>query len=162
PGTVPSGNYYFVLVLDPMNTVSELYETNNVIVSLSPFTAMQADLTVTSIRVLEPSLPFNPAPVAFFGEPIRLEATLKNQGGATAPNVTALFYLSDNETLNGITDPFIAQMTGLSLSTGQSQTVTLDTTVPTHNPDNTPLVAGPYFFFAAAVGVGLTETTTQN
>ena len=42
-------------------------------------------------------------------------------------------------TLNAITDPFIAQVTGLSLSTGQSQTVTIDTTVPTHNPDTTPL-----------------------
>jgi hypothetical protein len=161
-GTVPSGNYYFILVLDPDNTIPELYETNNVAVSLAPFTAMQADLTVTSIRVLQPVLPYNPASVAFFGEPIRLEATLKNQGGASAPNVTALFYLSDNETLNGITDPFIADLTGLSLGTGQSQTVTVDATVPTQNPDNSPLVAGPYFFFAAVVGAGLTETTTQN
>jgi hypothetical protein len=162
PGTVPSGTYYFILVLDPSNTINELYENNNVVVSTSPFTAMQADLVVDQIRVLEPVTPYNPAPVAFFGEPIRLEATLRNQGGATAPNVSARFYLSDNETLNGVTDPFIVAVNGLSLSTGQSQTVTVDTVVPTRSFDNTLLVAGPYFFFAAAVGIGLTETTTAN
>jgi hypothetical protein len=161
-GTVPAGDYYFILVVDPDNTIAELDETNNQKVSLARFTAMQADLIIESVRVLRTDAPYNPATVAFFGEPIRLEAVVKNQGGAAAPNVTVVFYLSDNETLNGITDPFIIDVPGLALPSGQSQTVTVTATVPTKAVDMTLLVAGPYFFFAAAVGVGLNETTTTN
>ncbi|MBK7860588.1 MAG: hypothetical protein IPJ65_18715 [Archangiaceae bacterium] len=161
-GSVPAGDYYFILQLDPDNTIAELDETNNLKVSLARFTAMQADLIVESMRVLRTDAPYNPASVAFFGEQIRLEAVVKNQGGASAPNVTVVFYLSDNETLNGITDPFIVDVPGLALPSGQSQTVTVTATVPTKAVDMSVLAAGPYFFFAAAVGVGLNETQTNN
>jgi len=163
-GLVPANDYYFILVLDPApGTVTELLENNNVKVATSRFTAMQADLIIEQVRVQRTVAPFNPATVAFFGEQIRLEAVVKNQGGASAPNVTVAFYLSDNETLNGITDPFIAQDSVTNLGPGQSQTVTLTmATVPTRAVDNSPLAPGPYFFFAAAVGVMLNETTTTN
>ncbi len=163
-GLVAAADYYFILVLDPPapGTVAELLETNNVKVSTARFTAMQADLIIEQVRVLRTDPPNNPASVAFFGEGVRLEAVVKNQGGASAPNVTVSFYLSDNETLNGITDPFIVDVPGLSLASGQSQMVSITANTPTRAVDMSPLPPGPYFFFAAAVGVMLNETTTTN
>ena len=38
---------------------------------------------IDSVKVLEPVTPFGPARYAFFAEPIRLEAVVRNQGGAT-------------------------------------------------------------------------------
>ncbi|MBL8954680.1 MAG: hypothetical protein JNK82_28135 [Myxococcaceae bacterium] len=166
-GLVQAADYYFILVVDPPppdgGLTAEINETNNVKVGTARFTAMQADLIIEQVRVQRTDPPYFPASVTFFGETVRLEAVVKNQGGASAPNVTVAFYLSDNETLNGVTDPFIVQRTGLSVPAGQSVLVTIPTTtVPSQAADMTPLIPGPYFFFAAAVGVMLNETTTTN
>lgn len=162
PGNIAAADYFFILEIDPLNTIPELLETNNIKVATARFTAMQADLIIEQIRVLRPAAPFNPATVAFFGEPIRLEAVVKNQGGASAPNVRVAFYLSDNETLNGITDPLIIDVPASTLASGQSAMVSTTANVPTRAVDMTPLAPGPYFFFAAAIGPGLMQTTTTN
>ncbi len=165
PLNIPAGDYYFILQIDDgpgPGVIVETSELNNVKVSAAKFTAKQADLIVDQVRVLEPLTPFGPARYAFFAEPIRLEAVVRNQGGATAPTVSVLFYLSDNDTLNGVSDPFIAQQTGLSLAPGQSLTVTLTAPLPTQAINGQALNPGSYYFFAAAVGQGLVEVSSLN
>lgn len=165
PSNVPAGDYFFILQLDDgpaAGAIAELSETNNVAVGNAPFTARQADLVIDSVVVREPVTPFAPAPRAFFGEAIRVEITVRNQGGATAPQVSVLAFLSDNDTLNAITDTFVGEVTGLSLSPGQSMTVNVDQPVPTLGSAGQTLVPGPYFFFGAAVGQGLTEVSGTN
>jgi hypothetical protein len=165
PSNVPAGDYSFILQLDDgpnAGAIVETSEVNNVKVGAVQFTARQADLVIDSVKVLEPTAPFGPARYAFFAEPIKLEAVVRNQGGATAPNVSILFYLSDNDTLNGVTDSFIGQVAGLSVAPGQSTTVTLTHVVPATGLGSVPLRPGSYFFFAAAVAQGLVETSNQN
>lgn len=165
PTNVPAGDYFFILQLDDgpaAGAVAELSEANNVAVGNTPFTARQADLVIDSVVVREPLTPFAPAPRAFFGEPIRVEITVRNQGGATAPQVSVLAFLSDNDTLNAITDTFIGEVTGLSLGPGQSMTVNVDQPIPSLGSAGQTLVPGPYFFFGAAVGQNLTEVSGTN
>jgi CARDB/Putative Ig domain len=165
PTNVPAGNYFFILQLDDgpaAGAIAETIETNNVAINNLIFTARQADLVIDKVSVREPSTPFGPAPRAFFGEPIRVQITVRNQGGATAPNVSVLAFLSDNDTLNAITDTFVGEVTGLSLSPGQSLTVDVDQPVPTLGSAGQTLPPAPYFFFGAAVGQGLVEVSGTN
>ncbi len=165
PLNIPAGEYFFILQIDDgpgPGVVVESSDSNNVKVGSLKFTARQADLVIDAVRVLEPLAPFGPARYAFFDEPIRLEAVVRNQGGATAPSVSILFYLSDNETLNGITDPFIGQQPGLTIAPGQTMTVNLTQKVPKNAVNGLAHRPGSFFFFAAAVAQGLIEVSSQN
>lgn len=165
PLNIPAGDYSVILQLDDgpaPGVIVEGSDLNNVKVSTTKFTARQADLIVDFVRVLDATPPYGPARYAFFNEPIRLEAVVRNQGGATAPSVSVLFYLSDNDTLNGVTDPFIAQQTGLTVAPGQSTTVTLTANLPPNTVGGQVQKPGTFFFFAAAVAQGLVETSNQN
>ena len=165
PLNIPAADYYFILQLDDGpngGVIVESSDLNNVKVSPVKFTARQADLVVDFVRVLEPLAPYGPARYAFLDEPIRLEAVVRNQGGATAPSVSVLFYLSDNDTLNGVTDPFIGEQTGLTIAPGQTVTVGLTQKVPLNAVSGQPHQPGTFFFFAAAVGQGLVEVSSQN
>lgn len=165
PLNIPAGDYYFILQLDDgpaPGVIVEGTDLNNVKVSVAKFTAKQADLIVDFVRVLDATPPYAPARYAFFNEPIRLEAVVRNQGGATAPSVSLLFYLSDNDTLNGVTDPFIVQQTGLAIAPGASETVTLTANVPPNTVGGDAQKPGFFYFFAAAVAQGLIEISNQN
>jgi uncharacterized protein (TIGR03382 family) len=165
PTNVPAGNYYFILQLDDgpaVGAIVETQETNNVAIGGVPFTARQADLVVDAVGVREPVTPFGPAARAFFGEAIRVSVTVRNQGGATAPQVSVLAFLSDNDTLNAITDTFVGEVSGLSLAPGQSMTVDVDAPLPTVGSAGQTLLPAPYFFFGAAVGQGLVEVSGTN
>lgn len=164
-GTVPAGEYLFILQIDDgpaAGVISEVLDTNNVKVGSQRFTVKQADLIVESVSIHDPLPPYLQAPAAYFGEQIRLEAIVKNIGGASAPNTSVAFYLSDNETLNGVTDTFVANVSGVAVPAGASVAVNVTAAVPTRKPDLTPLQPGLYYFFAAAIGQNLTEVTTGN
>lgn len=165
PATVPADDYYVILVLDDgpnAGVVVEVSDANNQAVSRARVVVRQADLIMDRIRVARPVLPYETATAGFFGEPIRVEATVRNQGGATAPNVSVVFFLSDNETLNGLTDPFVCEEGPFVLAPGQSRSIGKTCTVPTRSVTNQLLQRGPYFFFAAAVAAGLAETNPGN
>lgn len=165
PSTVPAEDYYLLLQLDDgpnAGVVVEVSDANNLVFSRQRMQVRQADLIMDRIRVARPVLPYDNATAAFFGEPIRLEATVRNQGGATAPNVSVVFFLSDNETLNGLTDPFVCEEGPFALAPGAERSVGKTCTVPTRSVGNQLLPRGPYFFFAAAVAPGLAETNPGN
>jgi len=163
--TVPADDYYVLLQLDDgpaAGVVVEVSDANNQAFSRNRVQVRQADLIMDRIRIARPTLPYETATAAFFGEPIRLEATVRNQGGASAPNVSVVFFLSDNETLNGLSDPFVCEEGPFPLAPGAVRVIGKTCTVPTRSVSNQLLVRGPYFFFAAAVAAGLAETNPSN
>lgn len=162
---VPSNDYYLMLQLDDgpaQGAIVEGSDANNTIFSVARTQVRQADLVVTQVRVLDATLPHGETGLAFFGEPIRLEALVTNIGGANAPNVRVDFFLSDNETLNAVTDSFIGEATGLSFAPNTSQWVPVTAPVPTTAVGGALLTPQNYFFFAAAVAPGLVELNPAN
>ncbi|MFZ5469334.1 MAG: putative Ig domain-containing protein, partial [Myxococcota bacterium] len=165
PGSVPTGNYYFLLQLDDGPSAGAIFEAaegNNVVASPTTFNARQADLSVDPVLVLDPTPPHGPAEAAFFGENVRLDVTVANVGGATATNFEVAFYLSENETLNAFNDPFIGDVRNLTLGPGATMVVSLTAPVPSTTAGGASLVPGDFSFFAAATAVGLSETSTFN
>ncbi len=158
-------DYYVLLRVDDgpnAGSVVEVSDANNQVFSRQRVLVRQADLIMDRIRIARPTLPYETATAAFFGEPIRIEATVRNQGGASAPNVTIVFFLSDNETLNGLSDPFVCDEGPFPLAPSTSRSIAKTCTVPTRSVTNQVLGRGPYFFFAAAVAAGLAETNPAN
>ena len=138
-------------------------ELNNVVASALQMQVRQADLTVTAVRVLRAAAPFDELQSVFFGEATRFEAFVANTGGATAPNVRVAFFMSDNESLNAVTDVLVGTVTGLSFAPGESRWVPLvSANIPTMSTGGVPLAVQPYFFFAAATGIGLVEENPGN
>lgn len=165
PAAVPADDYYLLLQLDDgpnAGAVVEVSDANNQAFSRARMQVRQADLIMDRIRIARPDVPYDTATAAFFGEPIRVEATVRNQGGATAPDVRVVFFMSDNETLNGLTDPIVCNEGPFSLAPGASQIVGKSCVVPSRSVTNQVLARGPYFFFAAAVAGGLAETNPGN
>jgi hypothetical protein len=163
PSNIAGDTYFLALQLDgDPGVILEASKSNNVVFSQSKMVVRQPDLVMASVTVRRASAPFEETATAFFGEAIRVDAQLTNLGGSAAPNVSVQFYLSDNETLNGLSDATIGSVTGLSLAPGESRLVTLTANVPTRSPSNQVLQAQPYFFFAAAVAPGLGEVSSTN
>ncbi len=95
PNNINQGEYAYILSLDDgpnPGVIVEASENNNVRVSAGRVSARQADLIVDEVTVLEPVAPFAPAKYTFFAEQVRLQAKVRNIGGATVSNFTMLFF----------------------------------------------------------------------
>lgn len=162
----PADNYFVILQLDDgpdAGAIVERNELNNVVTSPQVMQVRQADLMVTEVRVMRATPPVEVVSSVFFGEQARFEAFVTNAGGATAPNVRVSFYMSDNEILNAATDISVASVTGQAFAPGESRWVPVaSATVPAVDRGGQPLPVQPYFFFAAAIGVGLVEDNNDN
>ena len=165
-GTTPADDYFVLMELDDGpdgGVIPERSELNNLAASVTQMQVRQADLTVTAVRVQRSLPPYDELNSVFFGEPTRFEAFVANTGGATAPNVRVAFFMSDNESLNAVTDPLVGTVTGLSFAPGESRWVPLPSAnVPTTSTTGMTLPVQPYFFFAAATGIGLIEENPGN
>ncbi len=166
PGTTPADDYYVLMQLDDgpaAGSIPERSELNNVVASATQMQVRQADLTVTAVRVMRAQAPFDQLTTAYFGESARFEAFVANIGGATAGNVVVSFFLSDNESLNAVTDKLVGTVTGQTLAPGEGRWIPLlSAPVPTTTVQGQPLPVQPYFFFGAATAVGTTETNPSN
>ncbi|MBL9037532.1 MAG: putative Ig domain-containing protein, partial [Archangium sp.] len=163
PSNLRGDDYFLMLQLDDTpGVIPESNKTNNRVFSQTKMTVRQADLVMDAVTVRRSVQPFDQASVAFFGEPIRIDALVRNQGGATAPTVLLQFLISENETLNAFTDPTVGTVTNLSLAPGETRLVSLTANVPSLSTTGQPLGAQPYYFFAAAVAPGLAETNGNN
>lgn len=165
-GSTPADDYFVIMQLDDgpdAGVIPERSELNNVVASSTRMQVRQADLTVTAVRVLRAAAPYDELTSVFFGEPTRFEAFVSNIGGATAPNVRVAFFMSDNESLNAVTDPLVGTVTNLSFAPGESRWVALPSAnIPTTSTTGQTLAVQPYFFFAAAIGIGLVEQNPGN
>lgn len=163
PSNIAADTYSLALQLDDSpGVIIEASKSNNLVFSSSKLRVLQPDLVMDLVTVRRAAAPFEQTATAFFGESIRIDAQLRNQGGSVAANVSVQFYLSDNETLNGLSDATIGSITGLTLAPGETRLVTLTANVPTRSPANVLLLPQPYFFFAAAIAPGLGETNSAN
>lgn len=162
----PADDYYVILELDPGadgGVIAELNEANNQVVSAARMQVRQADLTVTEVRVLDAQAPHDPLGEVYLGETAQLEAHVSNVGGANANNVVLSFYLSDNQSLNGVTDTHIGNVTGQSFAPGESRWIVLpNAPIPAVDAQGHALAVGPYFVFAAATAIGTQETNPTN
>ena len=88
PWVVEPGTTYIYVVIDSLDSISEIDETNNIAhntISILP------DLTVSPTNIT-----YSPSdPVV--GEPITIFTTIHNQGGTNAENVLIHFYCNDNQ-----------------------------------------------------------------
>lgn len=159
-------DYFVILQLDDgpdAGALVERSEGNNLVASATQMQVRQADLTVTAVRVMRALPPLEETTNVFLGEPVRLEAFVANTGGATAPDVRVSFFMSDNESLNAVTDVLVGSLTNLSFAPGESRWVALTSVnVPTRSVTGQLLTVQPYFFFASANGVGLLEENPTN
>ena len=166
PGSTRADDYFVLMVLDDGpdgGVIPERSELNNVVASATQMQVRQADLTVTAVRVLRAAAPYDELTSVFFGEPTRFEAFVANTGGATAPNVRVSFFMSDNESLNAVTDVNLGNVPNLSFAPGESRWVVLPSAnIPTTSVLGQTLAVQPYFFFAAAIGIGLMEENPGN
>lgn len=166
PNTTTAGDYFVLMVLDDGTSggvIPERNEFNNVVASPAVMQIRQADLSVTEVRVLRAQAPFDPISTAFFGEPARFEAFVANIGGAIANNVTIAIYMSDNESLNAVTDKLVGTVSGLTFNAGEGRWVALNSAViPTLDTNGLPYAVQPYFFFAAATAGATAEGNAQN
>lgn len=166
PNSQPAGDFFVLLVLDDgpaVGAIVERNEFNNVVASPAVMQIRQADLVVTQVRVLRATGPFDELNTAFFGEPARFEAFVANTGGAIANNVTVTIYMSDNESLNAVTDKSIGSVTGQTMPPGDSRWITLSSgIIPTTDLQMRPYPVQPYFFFAAATAAATADANPQN
>jgi hypothetical protein len=166
PLDMAADDYFVILQLDDgpgTGTIPERNEGNNLAVSSVRMQVRQADLVVTAVRVQRALPPYDEVSTVFFGDQVRLEAQVSNVGGATAPNVRISFFMSDNESLNAITDLSLGNLNNESFAPGETRWVALaSATLPTQNGAGQALAVQPYFFFAAAVGIGLREDDPTN
>lgn len=166
PPDTRADDYFVILQLDDgpdVGAIVERSELNNVVTSQHRMQVRQADLVMLAVRVQRALPPFDDISTVFFGEQTRFEAQVSNVGGATAPDVRVTFFMSDNESLNAITDVTVGTVTGQSFAPGETRWVTLPSApIPTLSNAGQPLPVQPYFFFAAAIGVGLREDDPTN
>lgn len=162
PGLLPTAEYFMIAKIDPGDVVAERFENNNVVVATELTRILQADLVVENFRVTRPVSPFDTTDTAFFAEPIRFEATIRNQGGATVADAGVLFYLSTNESLNGAADSEVAIIDGIHMPPGAVQVVSATGVVPTRDRLDAGFVPGAYYFFAAAFAPGVREGEGEN
>lgn len=166
PPSTPAGEFFVIMQLDDGPNAGALVErsdANNVVASATAMQVRQADLTVTEVRVQRALPPYDVVSSVYFGEPARFEAFVANTGGATAPNVRLSIFMSDNESLNAVTDVLVGSVPNLSFAPGESRWVTLPSaTVPVNGLGGQPNPVQAYFFFGAAIGQGLAEENPNN
>lgn len=166
PNTTPAGDFFVIMQLDDGvggGAIVERNEFNNVAASPAVMQIRQADLAVTQVRVLREQAPFDPLSTAFFGEPARFEAFVANIGGAIANGTSVSFYMSDNESLNAVTDSLVGTVSGLTFAAGEARWVTLPSgVIPINNVSGLPYPVQPYFFFAAATAGMTAEGNATN
>ncbi len=165
-GSTPADDYFILMQLDDGpdgGVIPERSELNNVAASVTQMQVRQADLVVSAVRVLRAAAPFDELTSVFFGETTRFEAFVSNVGGATAPNVRVAFFMSDNESLNAVTDPLVGTVQNQAFAPGESRWVALPSAVvPSTSTTGQTLGVQPYFFFGAATGIGLVEENPGN
>ena len=126
--------YYLIARIDPQNEISELNESNNVLIS-ALVGVTGADLEVTRLDA---------GPFAFRGQPYPVTAVIRNAGGATARGFSTCIVLSDNQLISVISDEIIAETAPLTLSPGEAMTLNLQPVIP-------PQLAPGAWYVAAVV-----------
>lgn len=155
PGSVPAGQYFWLLELDPSASISEQDESNNIAVSApdAGVTVSQSDLALLSITAKDPGNQHDPLRRLFFGDTARFDVTIQNLGGATASNAALSLYISNNDTLNALTDTKFTQA-AVTVAPGQTVTTQLLATLPSKDRNDAGFVNADYFILGRVFAAG--------
>lgn len=112
------GEYYIIFKVDSDENNDESNEANNI--TFTPFVVgegpiSQADLVIEDVEI-------SPA-VLVPGNTLTISAAVKNDGNTTAGTSNLLFYLSEDATLNEVSDLLLVDISIGSLAAGSSSTV---------------------------------------
>ncbi|MGC4115555.1 MAG: CARDB domain-containing protein [Myxococcales bacterium] len=153
PSPLAEGEYYYHLVIDSTSAVTEVSEANNGAVTPSSITISATDLLVKDVSVHDITPPNAVTTAAYFGEKVRLEFTLANQGGGTASDFNVCILLSDTTVISlfdqNIT-PAGAPLTGLTYLGAESHDFAIELTIPTEKAPGVPLPDGQYWIGVVA------------
>ncbi|UOQ72482.1 CARDB domain-containing protein [Hymenobacter cellulosilyticus] len=121
PPLTTTGNYYLVLVADPLNAEQEQDETNNVV--SFPVTVGQGTVPLPDLELWRPSLSFSSvAPGGNTGA----FSFIFNRGAGSVSGYEIGFYLSTDSVFTAGADVFLSQFNGGSLAgatTGSTGTI---------------------------------------
>lgn len=147
PLNVSGGELYYVLVLDPDNTLAEASEANNFVASVAKVTVSQAELANLGPDLIDPQTGVSTR-LGFFGQPTRLKLNIGNAGGADGRNFKVGVVVSRDLTLSLLTDTLVYEQTVAVIPAGSTGTpVDLSFTMPLNDRANMPFVTGQYYLF---------------
>ncbi len=164
PDTVPNGDWYYVLNIDPAHVLTESTRANNIIASSAKVSFKRADIVTESVDFLDP-VTGTPIRTARFGDPVQLSVHLSNQGGATARNFYVAIIISSDNALSLLSDTLAVEVPVAELAPGAPATIPFNFTLPMKDKFNRDFATGNYFFFAAADArgsVGESNETNNN
>jgi subtilase family serine protease len=152
PITIPTntalGTYYIIAVVDYLNSITEINETNNNYSHQVNIVAPSADLVIQSLSV------YNSFVTA--GSNISSSFILSNLGNTTAPTSNVGIYLSTNNTLDN-SDVFIGSSTGGSIAANSSNYPYPNFTIP-----NSTVPGSYYVLFVADYLNSIPEVNENN
>lgn len=154
PPNVPNGQFYYLLQVDPGNTITEANELNNVVASTGRVDVRRADLLAEAITFLDPVTNLETTN-GRFGEMARMRVRFRNTGGANANNFRVAMVLSTDSSLSLLSDNYACDVTvPQTVPSMMSTEVTLDCALPLRNPAMMPYPTGQYFLFGVVDATG--------
>jgi hypothetical protein len=150
--TVPAGNYYIIVKVDPTNLVKESNENNNVVVSTTTFTILPnpaaPDLILANLNIGTPSV--------IAGQNVNYKVDLKNLGRETPTGFRVNAYLSSDNVLSA-NDASIGSFAADPL--GPNQTINQ---LPVATPTPATLAAGQYYLILKTDSNNQIAETNEN
>ncbi|MFZ5445010.1 MAG: putative Ig domain-containing protein [Myxococcota bacterium] len=154
PLNAPNGQFYYLLQVDPTNTITEANEMNNVAASAAKVDVRRADLVAEAVNFVDLVTGLDTTS-ARFGEAVRMRVRFRNAGGANANNFRVAMVLSTDSSLSLLSDSYVCDQTVVQVVPGTTSTeVTLDCALPLKNRSNVDFTTGQYYLFAAVDGTG--------
>ncbi|MEW5737437.1 MAG: CARDB domain-containing protein [Myxococcota bacterium] len=154
PAAAPNGDFFYLLVVDPANALTEISETNNAAASTNRVIVRRADIIAEFADILDAVTNLSTR-TAKFGEAIKATVRMSNQGGANANNFNVALVLSTDAQLSLLSDTIVCEQVVTSLpSGGMASTVDLSCVLPLNNSNMMPLATGQYFLFLVVDSTG--------
>jgi subtilase family serine protease len=154
PLAAPSGDFYYLLEIDPGNLLMESSKTNNAVASSSRVQVRRADIVAEGADFLDPLTGLSTR-TGKFGEAARGTVRMSNQGGANATGFSVAMVLSTDATLSLLSDTIVCEQVVPTLPAGvMAQTATLNCPLPLNGRGGAALQTGQYFIFLVTDSTG--------
>ena len=157
PIDFPLGNYYFIVVVDEPNTVTETNEDNNVLASIQTFEVTPAggapELTITNVNC--------PGDFPSATESITWDITVQNNGGSTSASTPIYLYNTAPGVVAYVTLE-LGTATVPALSPGSSTTFSITVPSNVHTPNPGFGAFGQNFLLSGVKGLSFTPLSTNS
>jgi len=154
PQSVPGGERYYILRLDPAGTIPEGSETNNTAVSAAKVMMRQSDLVLKSVDLVDPGTAVSTRR-GLIGRPGLLKLQVANEGGADARAFKVGVVISNDANLSLLQDTFAIELDIAEVVQGAMVTLDVPFTWPVNDSTGRPFPTGQYFIY------GLLDSRSQ-